>query len=137
MRKNYFTSIVLGICFSALGLMNPATAQKITQTTIPVKGFGVINFHDLAQREAMNPPKVKGHRDMEADEDEHTGVPTNRPLPVDAVHTNIEIPQTSNRSPLSPSATLTFNGMLDNGAIIPPDVNGVSGANHLMEAINT
>src|SRR4051812_31522759 len=123
MKIKYLIFSVSFLFCSAL-LIHSASGQ-ITQTTIPVAKIGVINFQDLAEREALNPPKTKARRDVEADEEKHRGIPKNRALPTDAVRTEIELPQTSYRSPLSPAATVSFNGMLDNGSIIPPDVNGV------------
>jgi hypothetical protein len=37
----------------------------------------------------------------------------------------------------SPSPTLTFQGLTDNNASIPPDVNGAVGPNHIMTTLNT
>lgn len=110
-------------------------AQQMKKSIQEIGPAAIVNFTALAQQELINPP-ITAPRDAEADEDKHTGIPKKLKVPADATITQIELPTGTLRAQ-SPSPTLTFNGLLDNGQVIPPDVNGCVGLNHIMETLNS
>ncbi|MBX7140464.1 MAG: T9SS type A sorting domain-containing protein [Chitinophagales bacterium] len=112
-----------------------AYAQQVPTETSPLGAPRIVNFAALAAEEALHPHLVEP-RDFEADEEAHTGMPVNMPVPRDAVKNYVEIPAEGLRA-TSPAPVASFNGLLDNGQVIPPDVQGAAGPNHLMEMLNS
>lgn len=123
------------ILLAALPLL--AVAQTFPSETTTLPAPTTVNVSDLAQYELANPPVLIA-RDFESDEDEkepinkfHTVTTT------DAENTvKFEYDFSANRA-VSPAPTANFNGIDDNGASIPPDVNGAAGPNHFMVTLNT
>jgi len=109
-------------------------SQNVTTEQLQITGPGTINFNDLASEEASHPHLIVP-RDVERDEETHKGLPK-RHFVGPAVVTQTEFPVGEIRTQ-SPAPTATFNGLTDNGAVIPPDVSGSSGPNHLMETLNS
>jgi hypothetical protein len=115
---------------------SPGTAESI-------KVGKVINLKELAKKELLQPPAVV-QRDYEEKDDELTGIPTKKVVPADAkvyqvmadyvtnISASSQLPQTASPAPIQ-----SFNGLLDNNAIIPPDVGGAAGPNHLFETLNS
>jgi hypothetical protein len=138
LMKNFITIAVVMIFL--LITVNTAWSQNTKGTASPVAGPFVINFKTLADRELLNPPKLQP-RDNEKKEDDLRGIPTNLPVPKDAkvfpvtddFITGIESPQADS----SPAPIQSFNGILDNGTTIPPDVGGAAGPSHLFETLNS
>jgi hypothetical protein len=142
MKKCFPTyAVILFIMVAA----SPAWSQNNPGAITPVKGGVMINFSELAKKELLNPPKQQEERDNEEKEDDLTGIPTNLPVPKDAkvfqltgnyisgiTSGTIESVQTSSPPPIK-----SFNGLLDNNAVIPPDVAGAAGPNHLFENLNS
>ncbi len=127
-------------------LVSPVRSQEIQGTDDPIAGKGVINFKKLADKEKLNPPKQQRQVDNEEKEEALRGIPQNLPVPAGIkVHqvtgnyiTKITRGDITDRpAAASPAPVITFNGLLDNNAIIPPDVNGAAGPNHLFEALNS
>jgi len=110
-------------------------AQKITSEKIPLSSPGVINFTTLAEHEKLVPPIALAPRNVEADEEEHKGIPKKHVVE-QAVVTNIELPAAQTRT-VSPSPTVSFNGLTDNNTVIPADVCGAAGPSYVMETLNT
>ena len=139
--KNSTCSRVSIVILFLLTTASPLFAQKalssqIEQSTLPLPAPAVINFTALAQQELLSPPPVPIQRNVEEDEEIHRGIPKSLPVPRDATLTKITIPENTLRT-VSPSPTITFNGLLDNNQVIPPDVNGAVGITYLMETLNS
>jgi len=109
-------------------------SQQITHEHIPLSSPGVINFTNLALEEASH-PQINIQRNLEEDEELHKGIPKKHTVEK-AYVTNVTMPEGETRTQ-SPPPTASFNGLTDNSTIIPPDVSGSSGPNHLMENINS
>jgi len=140
MKKNLTLTLAIIL---AVALVNPARSQQ-TGKESPIAGRGVINFKKLADKELLSPVKQSKQVDNEEKEEAQRGIPYNLPVPagtkVHQVTGNFITRLTANpASPLvaSPAPLITFNGLLDNNAIIPPDVNGAAGPNHLFEVLNS
>jgi hypothetical protein len=136
-------SILVAIFFTLIAA-SPAWSQTNPGALTPVKGGVVINFSELAKKELLNPPVIQ-ERDMEEKEDDLTGIPTNLPVPkgskvfqltgnyVSKISSSI----IESSQAASPPPIRSFNGLLDNSAVIPPDVAGAAGPNHLFENLNS
>ncbi|MGI8950282.1 MAG: T9SS type A sorting domain-containing protein [Chitinophagaceae bacterium] len=115
--------------------------NKISQEQVPVSGSGKINFSDLAKKELANPPKLQpGFIDKEEKSDRQIGIPVNQPVGPNAKVTQINLSEsgvTNQLSVSSPAPTISFDGLLDNGAVIPPDVNGSVGPSSIFETLNS
>ncbi len=140
MKKNtqFFITTLLMFAASANILFGQETSKTIT----PVKSFGEINFATLAAQELQHPPKLIKQRNNELKEENQKGIPKNLPVPPDAKITMIHEPFVTNLSldqpqAKSPAPVIFFNGLLDNNQVVPPDVFGSAGPNHLMETLNS
>ena len=129
------------LVFLCLGLMQ-VSAQEQLPKQISVKPPVVVNFKAAAGLELLNPPKRK-RRVVEQGEDKERRFKF-RPSPVPegtAVY-NVPAPVRGqgqgNEKALvsSPVASATFNGVLDNGTLIPPDIRGCAGPNYVIETTN-
>lgn len=105
--------------------------------------FGKINFTELAKKELLNPPKLVAPHDNEMKELNQKGIPRYRSVPDNAKVTQINTPFITNISEIiqpdlkSPAPRKSFTGLIDNNQVIPPDVNGAAGPNHLFETLNS
>jgi hypothetical protein len=118
-----------------LSLTKFVMAQNGNPQTITLSTPGTINFQHLANQELLNPPVPRSNFNAEEDEEQHRGMPKQHDV-TGATVTNVVLP-TSGLRTQSPAPTTSFNGLTDNGQIIPPDVSGAAGPNHLLETINT
>jgi len=118
-----------------LSLTKFVMAQNGNPQTITLSAPGVINFQHLADQELLNPPVPMAKLNGEADEEHHHGIPKHHDV-TGAIVTNVVLP-TSGMRTQSPTPVTSFNGLTDNGQVIPPDVCGAAGPNHLMETINS
>lgn len=131
---------------SIVSLLLIATTLSIAQQK-PVQSkfsaFGKINFDDLAKKELLNPPKAVPPRDNEFKELSQKGIPKYRPIPPNAKVTQInsafitDISEIIQPQAKSPAPVKSFTGLIDNSQVIPPDVMGAAGPNHLMETLNS
>ncbi|MBA3647397.1 MAG: T9SS type A sorting domain-containing protein [Chitinophagales bacterium] len=133
MKKFYVYAA--GITLSLFSFAHKTWAQ---QQPVPfsIINSGTINFSELAQQELKNPPAVV-FRNRENEPENVVTSSSIAPIPADAVETTIALPNQAAPVAPSPAPVITFNGLLDNNTLIPPDVMGVAGSNHVMETINT
>lgn len=110
-------------------------AQEIAQQDIYLDPVRAVNFIERADFEAAH-PLLKSKRFIEQGEDrEKDFVP--QPVPSDAVSVDAPPTQHQHRAGTnSPAPSVSFNGTLDNGTLIPPDIRGAAGPNHVMETTN-
>ncbi len=104
-----------------------------------VASQGVVNFSDLARREALHPNKPPVQKVEAPERDAPPKV-----LPADAViklETNTSKPNATGA--VGPPRQLTaelansFLAEADNGTVIPPDTQGTAGPNHLVVTLNS
>jgi hypothetical protein len=140
MEKNKLIAVFTGIWISVV--CAPVFAQQVTQAQIQYGPPVVVNFQQLADYELTHPGKKKKKRFIEQGEDREKGgtfVP--QPVPPDAYLFNIQPPSEKksngeNNKITSQSPVTSFNGVLDNGTLIPPDIRGAAGATNVMETTN-
>ncbi len=136
MRQSLHYRRLLVPCFAALLLCSQLRAQ-VTKSTFNFGPPRVVNFHDLAENEKKNPVILKP-RFIEQGEDRDKFI--FHPLPVtpgakaEIVPTPKEL--TGKLVANSPAASQNFQGVLDNGTLIPPDINGSVGNTYIMETTN-
>ncbi len=136
MLTNKFTSylMVAGMVLA----ISPLRAQRVSQSQIPLSPPVTVNFQQLSDYELTHPVKHK-HRFIEQGEDRERNFHfTPKPVPTDALNFNIP-PQTSHGNQIqsvSPAPTTSFNGVMDNGTLIPPDIRGAAGSNYIMQTTN-
>ncbi|HWN98343.1 MAG TPA: C25 family cysteine peptidase [Blastocatellia bacterium] len=108
------------------------TGQIQGSTVAPTK-TAVVNFLELAAREATNPPVPKLPKTHEVEP-----VPETHGNPEEKGPPAVE-PKTVPPAPTvpSPAPTAQFQSLTDNNTFIPPDVHGAAGPNHLMTTLNT
>ncbi len=127
----------------ALAAINPLRSQTFAPTINPVAGRGSINFKELADKELRNPPHQVKQKDNEEKEEGQKGIPYNRPVPkgVKVFQVPDGFTTTISEGSSSPVASQppikSFDGITDNNTVIPPDVNGAVGPNHLFETLNS
>ncbi len=99
-----------------------------------VSARAVVNFLDLARKEAENPPKPERRVVPFMRVPVEYPVPPGVPIPRPAAPPPTPVPQ-----PLvpSPAPTASFEALGDNNTTIPPDTQGTVGLNHLMVALNS
>src|SRR5205814_1459008 len=57
-------------------------------------------------------------------------------IPSNAVKNNVHPPRTTKALSNSPTPIDTFNGVMDNNTLIPPDIQGAAGPVYIMETTN-
>jgi GEVED domain/Fibronectin type III domain len=129
-----FLLILCLLCFSS------ATQAQVTQATFSFGKPAVVNFHDLAEYE-KNHPVVLQPRFIEQGEDRDHFI--FKPLPVKpgAKTQQVKLPASNQKTTAdvatnSPAASQNFQGVLDNGTLIPPDINGAVGTTYVVETTN-
>ena len=134
--KKYISPVLLLLCI-CLGQLK-VTAQQQLPKQIPVAPVKVVNFQQLADYEKSNPPKKK-RRFIEQGEDREKNfkfIP--KPVPANAPLYNVPVSHATEQKALvnSPVASASFNGVMDNGTLIPPDIRGAVGPNYVLETTN-
>ena len=132
--KFYFTP--WSACIVLLTNATVVFSQNVQYTTIPLNPPSVINFKELADYQIANPVPQAQQRFIEQGEDregKHRYTP--RPIAPDARKFDVVIPENTLRT-VSPDPNISFNGILDNGTTIPPDISGAAGNSFLMETTN-
>ena len=109
-----------------------STAQSPGSVVSPTK-TAVVNFMELAAREATNPPVPKLPKTHEV-----MPVPET-PARLEGVGQPSAEPKLSPPAPNvpSPAPLAQFQALTDNNAFIPPDVHGAAGPSHLVTTLNT
>ncbi|MBA3649148.1 MAG: fibronectin type III domain-containing protein [Chitinophagales bacterium] len=122
------------VIFCAMMICNSLYAQ-VTQTLIDYGAPKLVNFNERAQYDVKHPQKLK-RRFVEQGEDRDNFV--FKPQPVDANAINNKVTLNNPNTPLSnsPVASVNINGVMDNGTLIPPDINGAVGITYVMETTN-
>lgn len=128
-------TLFIAFCLLASALL--LNAQEITQQQIPLSAPKVVSFKERADYEVIHPVR-KLHRFIEQGEDrerEFKFIP--KAVGADAIHFDVPVPTHQQRAAVSsPAPSVSFNGTLDNGTLIPPDIRGAAGPNHVMETTN-
>ena len=126
----------VAVLATILAISSIAQAQQ-APTPIPISTVHTVNFLDRATYELQHPlPLVQ--RAIEQGEDKDADfVFTPKPVGPGAVTFTIPHPSHQSRALVnSPAPTISFNGTQDNGSLIPPDIRGAAGPNHVMETNN-
>lgn len=128
--------------FLCLAVLSVSAQQTLTPEHITVNPPVVVNFQHLADYERANPPQLVRHY-IEQGEDREQDYKFNPgPIPADAKVFNIPASVRDNgqggekASVTSPSTTISFNGVMDNGTLIPPDIRGAVGPTYVLETTN-
>jgi hypothetical protein len=135
MNKNVTLALLL-VLFACLELQ--AQDYKRKETPLP-KPF-LVNFSERAAYQKAHPRKVKQRFIEQGEDKERKFKYKPRPIPSDAIR--VRVPETSARPAAghtfvpSPSPSVSFNGVMDNGSIIPPDIRGAAGPNHIIQTTN-
>jgi hypothetical protein len=130
----HYAGLLLVICLLSISMK---TQAQVTQSTFTFAKPAIVNFKALAAYEKNNPVILKP-RFIEQGEDRDNFV--YKPLPVKA-NTKVEkITLPSKEAAVaninSPATSQNFQGVLDNGTLIPPDINGAVGTSYTMETTN-
>ncbi len=137
-----FTRIFFATFLSATCIF-PATGQQINSQINPVQTplspVKIVNFSALDQYEKEHPVKRKRGFVGQGEDREEKAIQPKKVVAPSAV--NFVAPGTSQikrEAPLqlSPAATTSFNGVLDNGTLIPPDIEGAAGPTYIIETTN-
>jgi hypothetical protein len=105
-----------------------------------ISGYARINFGELANKELQNPQAIPSPRYVEFRPELPNGLIKNRTVTGNPNVTEINLPSTNLPQQAllsSPAPIKSFTGIKDNNTVIPPDVMGVAGPNHLMETLNS
>src|SRR5690349_11650224 len=134
---------VLMLLFVHSSLAAQTKLQRANRIDEPVRGqsdlaspTSVVNFADLARREALQPTPQQPPRFVPEPEEEEEN--RDRPVPSDAtVFPQETSPAFGALQPLGPSpvASSSFLGLSATGWF-PPDSQGAAGPNHLLVAVN-
>lgn len=138
MQKTLQNLVVVILLFTTTNLLYAQQSAQVNK----ISGRGMINFTGLANKEKLNPPKLQKQRNMEEKEEKQRGIPVNLPVPSNAKVTAISpgfiTPLQFEQPDInSPGPIKTFDGIIDDNTLIPPDVNGAAGPNHLFETLNS
>lgn len=132
--KFYFTC--WSVCILLLTNASPLFSQHVQHATIPLNPPMVVNFKELADIQLANPLLNPQQRFIKQGEDrERKPQFAPRTIASDARNFNVIIPENTLRT-VSPDPNISFNGTLDNGTVIPPDIDGAAGNIFLMETTN-
>lgn len=138
MRKNLFSLTIPFITLVVVLFAGRLQAQ-VTQSTISYGSPHLINFHERALYDVAHPQALK-KRAIEQGEDRAHYKFVPKPVPPGATAQSFDLPAAKALAAAaavnSPAASLNINGVLDNGTLIPPDINGAVGSTYVMETTN-
>jgi hypothetical protein len=135
MRQLLRYKLVIVLSLFMMVLCNSLTAQ-VTKATFSFEKPTVVNFRALAENEKNNPVALQP-RFIEQGEDRDKFI--FKPLDVLAGAKAQKVSTKGNEfSALiaSPSPSQNFQGVLDNGTLIPPDINGAVGKTYVVQTTN-
>ncbi len=137
MNKARLTSILIIVFIVNASL--PASAQDVAQSQTPYGPAIVVNFQQLADYEVLHPVKLRKRFIEQGEDREKGGTFVPQPIPSDAYHFNVQPSpqdQGGHNTITSQAPVTSFNGILDNGTLIPPDIRGAAGVTYVMETTN-
>src|SRR5437588_482861 len=110
---------------------------QVIPTPIKCEPPRLVNFSELADREALRPMKLKPIA-VEQGEDKFEFKIKPKAVPKNATVTQLNEEESKIESLVSasPAPTKNFTGIVDNATIIPPDINGTVGKTYIMETTN-
>jgi hypothetical protein len=125
---------VISLVFCLVPLHGLAQHSVHGHHTVVALG-AVVNFKELARREALSPLKPKRKFIPETERPGPWPIPPGVPIPPAPQQPALAPPS----SPIlpSPTATSSFAALGDNDTSIPPDTQGAVGPNNLMVTLNT
>ena len=127
---------LLVVCL--LGLSTVMQAQ-VTRKSFQFEKPKVVNFKELSEFEKNNPVTLKP-RFIEQGEDRDHFIfkphPVKAGIKVEKIAARAAGEKTAAVTANSPAASQNFQGVLDNGTLIPPDINGAVGTNYVVETTN-
>ena len=127
-------------CGAVLLLNGDLRGQEKATVSVPrLVSRSVMNFSELAAQEARRPVLPRPWRaTRQIEEAPPQQVPPSAVRPLAQAPTLGTSPGASAPRPLvvSPSPTMNFQGMSDDGTTIPPDTDGAVGPNHIVVALN-
>jgi hypothetical protein len=129
--KKCLLSFIIGL---TLIHFNSAFAQQLP-TPMPITMTGVVNFKSLSDYEKAHPVKLKKRFIEQAEDRDKDLVHTPGKVDSNAVTFNVTLPQNLSRS-ISPLPKIVFNGIVDNGSLIPPDVQAAAGLTYIVHTTN-
>lgn len=123
---------------SALLVLSTTLAAQQQPVESKISGFAQINFAELAKKELQHPTATPAQRSVPFRTELSNGMRKERSVTGNATITEINIPESNLSQPpvASPAPIKTFTGIKDDNTVIPPDVMGAAGPNHLMETLN-
>ena len=133
-----WSGFILLVCLLGLSI---STQAQVTQKAFNFEKPRVVNFKQLADYEKNNPVILKP-RFVEQGEDRDKFIfkphPVTPGTKVSNIATTKSIPAGKEAAALatSPTASQNFQGVLDNGTLIPPDINGAVGTTYAVETTN-
>jgi hypothetical protein len=131
-----WTGFLLVLCLLSFSI---TTQAQVTQKSFNFEKPKVVNFHDLAEYEKNHPVQLQP-RFIEQGEDRDKFIFKPHPVKTGAKVEKIAnlITGEKNAAVLtsSPAASQNFQGVLDNGTLIPPDINGAVGTTYAVETTN-
>jgi hypothetical protein len=124
---------LLGICMMLAAFTLKA---QITQEQLTLDAPNVVNFTQLAAHDLAFPP-AKIQRAIEQGEDIEEDFHFT-PKEVSSSAYNYTLPASHQLKALanSPAPATSFNGVMDNSTLIPPDIRCAAGPNHVMQTTN-
>ncbi len=126
---------LIAICILSLAFFGNSDAQ-VTKSTFNFGTPDIVNFKKIAESE-KNKPVTLTPRFIEQGEDRDKFIL--KPGPVDKNAKVQQVVQTNAANQVelnSPVASQNFQGILDNGTLIPPDINGAVGTSYVVETTN-
>lgn len=138
MRKILLCPVISFIFIVSSALFSPDQLQaQVTHTTIPYEAPKLVNFRERALYEITHPQALQKRAIEQGEDREHYKfVPQPVPAGVAVNHINLKTTAPLAAVVNSPAPDLNFNGVLDNGTLIPPDINGTVGKAYVMETTN-
>jgi len=133
MKKN--TVLALWLAFFAF-LELTAQDYKRKETRLPPPF--VVNLVERADWQKAHPRKAKQRVIEQGEDKERKFKYKPRPIPANAITVRVPEPvaRPAGHALVSPAPAVSFNGIMDNGTIIPPDIRGAAGPNHIMQTTN-
>ena len=132
------TGFILLLCLFGFAIK---TKAQVAKRTFSFEKPKVVNFQELADFEKNNPVVLKP-RFIEQGEDRDKFVFKPHPVKAGAKVENIgtkakkDLNTDAATAASSPAPSQNFQGVLDNGTLIPPDINGAVGTAYVIETTN-